>query len=97
MLYDQKWELDEIGKALHRAADLIEDRGWCQGISINYKGNICAETAISIAVRSDSELILMRGRVCKHLGIQIVARWNDLPETTQEMVVTALRAAACVP
>jgi hypothetical protein len=77
MLYDQRWELDEVGRAMHRAADLIEDRGWCQGKLRNSRGQICAHMAMLKAAKEinvfNVGLGVMLGRVCRHLGVSAAA------------------------
>jgi hypothetical protein len=80
---------------LTAAADLIEQRGWCQRKFQDDDGRLCVEGAIyhGLAVLDrvcfDAVRILRR-----HIGDDSLIRWNDQPGRTQDQVVAALRAAA---
>lgn len=54
MMIDFKFaEPDAIGEVLLRAADLLEQRGWCKGTVQNEAGHICSLQAICLAAGSD--------------------------------------------
>lgn len=100
MLYDKRWELDEIGKALLDAAEALRRDGWCQGYLHDPYGGHCLLGAIDIARRrvviADPGLLLrMMERLSAHLppGDRIM-RWNDAPGRTVEEVISVLERAA---
>jgi len=81
---------------LDKAADVIVERGWCQGQFRNSAGQVCALAAVHTAARTtpftwvaDEALGIIRKRV----GMS-VAYWNDAPERTADEVITALRECA---
>lgn len=105
MLYDaKKWDkqtpvVDEIGKVLLRAADIIQMRGWCQGDFTDSYRRVCAEEAILLACPSDK---LGWDRLCNaamdrlrgHIGRGEVHKWNDGKHQSMANVVASIRAAA---
>ena len=46
MLYNKRWDLDEIGKILWDAADYIEQAGWTQHALETPNGRVCMLGAI---------------------------------------------------
>ena len=82
---------------LNRAAELIEERGWCQHSYHGSGGTLCAEGAIFEAI---SEFGLPR--YSHHVSTWIdrpfapksLPFWNDRPERTREEVVAKLRELA---
>ncbi len=85
-------------KILLRAAELIEQRGWCQGQS-RCNGRICLVTAIGIAnlecSENHNERIFDTFR--KYLNVPGLASWNDNPKRTKEEVINKLKECANVP
>ena len=83
---------------LDRAADLIEEKGWCQHRYKGYFGAYCALGAINeinygnpsgvVGTKAEAE-VLLEGK----LGLD-VARWNDAWEQTAEAVIDTLRDVA---
>ena len=93
---------------LHRAADLLEEFGWCQGALTNLGIGIspreagvdrfCLSGAIGRAVYdllgfSEGSAIAW-ARILHDLGGIEAVSWNDAPGRTKEEVVTKLREAA---
>jgi len=80
---------------LLRAAEILEERGWCQG-HYRHGGAFCAMGAIKEAAPLNSEamnaLDALSRRVEPH-----VAAWNDHPSRTASEVIAKLRevAASC--
>jgi hypothetical protein len=81
---------------LNRAADLLEEFGWCQGrAGSKAEGTMCLDRAIGEAEK-DLGILLARARttLSEHIGIPLPFIWNDTPGRTKEEVVRALREAA---
>src|SRR5690349_9015382 len=94
MLYDKRWELDEVGKQIMSAADYMESHGWCRDIFDNPEGAVCimgalfaASAAPVISVHYSSH------RIRNSLGCSITW-WNDNICQSKEQAVATLRAAA---
>lgn len=100
-----------IAEVLTRAADVIDERGWCQGEAWAPGGQVCAHGAIWEALGIDridydqGELTTgarpVFGAACdairRHIGPgRSVTGWNDEPGRTKDDVTAALRAAAKV-
>jgi hypothetical protein len=88
-------ERPTVRDVLHRAADLLEEFGWCQGrAGSKADGAMCAGGAVIEAVadfRNGPNFWTTWSRFCeKYRGTS----WNDAPGRTKEEVVTALREAA---
>lgn len=97
-----------VGQVLTRAADLIEEYGWCQGVFAMADGVECGV----VDPRVDSFCVLGAvRRAASDLGFEFNHRfnstdllwdyadgacpaWNDRPQTTKADVVLALRNAA---
>jgi hypothetical protein len=96
MLYDKKWEWQAKNKPARRillgAAEIIEQRGWCQGDFQDGNGRVCMLGAISIS--SVSSPMGEAGNAIVLLGLKSVTQWNDTPGRTKEEVVARLRTAA---
>ena len=86
---------------LAKAADLIEERGWCQGVGITGTGQRCLGRALwdatglpidaqcpAVPAWRDAEAALT-----KELDPLDIILYNDAPGRTKEEVVTALRNA----
>ena len=92
---DKPVELNETGKVLLRARDILLERGWVQGVSGAPGGPRCVGGAMSEA--SDSgHAVETFTRFVTSVGIRLggVAPWNDAPGRTREEVVLALERAA---
>ena len=89
-----KPELDEASKVLLRAADLIEDRGWCQRALEDDMGRYCAIGAILQVPGTTDERSVAATRLMKSICERDVAVWNNAPGRTKEEVVAKLRAVA---
>ena len=96
--------LDETSVTLLKAAEYIEEHGWCQYDLFDEVNRACLDGAI---IRSSNNFSLIREieaqeRVAKFLGANLSKRsalgfihvWNDAPGRTKEEVVAALRGAA---
>jgi len=83
-------------EALAKAADLLEQDGWCQGVLIDHYGRRCLLGAIEAARLEDTSDALF-SPICNaiqaELGGANPISWNDTPGRTQEEVVTLLRNA----
>ena len=97
-------ELDEEGRILHAAADLLEISKWYRGgdedLHYCYEG-ICLFIAIWDAKIEGGTKCIVKDRaadrVMKYLGFSNRSQgtaWNDAPDRTKEQVVEALRNAA---
>ena len=102
MLFDPKWEAPVTGKtpepwrdALLKAAEIIEQRGWCQGLLESSSGQVCALGAMDMLEHS-MEFDWMRSLMALEIeiGSASIADWNDNPSRTQAEVLAAFRAAA---
>jgi hypothetical protein len=101
MLYDKRWDkkietpaLSPAAETLLKAADIIEEHGWCQYSTRKADGSVCLygairRTAPHLAANGDAGRLLHR-----HLGINNYVEWNDVPGRTQAEVLKALRGAA---
>lgn len=86
---------DRTTQVLLEAADLIEQRGWCQNSAQGPGGSICAAQALALAAAYDFAFAAQVGRKLLHtVGFRTVPKWNDAPGRTQDEVVAALRQAA---
>lgn len=104
MLYDKNWDKPKVEvvpshrQVLLEAADLIEEKGWCQGMYNNRSGAMCMMGAIINAGRRHEHRYTSRAhlRLIEAVGGVAPVLWNDAPERTQEEVVSALRKAAAL-
>lgn len=90
-------KLDEVGKGLIEAADLIKIRGWYNGTSPHkFFGTVCAVLAIcEVFYNSHAECAKAFARLAKHVGVagrENIPAWNDRNDA--ETVMKALREAA---
>ena len=98
--YRPCWEndvsrLDDAGEVLLKAAEIIEERGWCQNALSNGTG-FCAVGALGMASRERGGQGFTEAWArleANVLGLN-VADWNDNPFRTKEEVVAKLRAVA---
>jgi hypothetical protein len=101
--------LDPIQRLLLKAAEIVEQRGWCQRSFENLDGQVCALGAINLAhhdcsgwgsrVFSGADLAVNAAcRASQYVGRGIgyftLANWNDTNGRTKEEVIAALRGAA---
>ncbi len=102
MLLDPTWtepKVDAVGEVLLEAADLLETRGWCQGIMVNEKGQMCLVGSIKEALwKRDADCGInyddLTFRLKKYIGHDFIPSWNDEIGRTQAQAIEALRAAA---
>jgi hypothetical protein len=101
---DKPVELDETGRVLLRAAEIVRER-WCQGRYTDRFGGHCAVGAVAKAsgaeVFADQEFVILTeslsaalAQLALALGGEWVPGWNDTPGRTAEEVVEALERAA---
>lgn len=82
---------------LARAAELIEEHGWCQGGFYDDQGRMCVDFALLMAEATSNERARrlltdeLRRRGDRERS---VVEWNDAPGRTQLEVLAVLRAAA---
>lgn len=93
------------GRTLRKAADIIEDRGWIQGMLGNAREGFCAIGAIvytlhghAISIPKDANMVrdrfatwLITHTEGAFLGIE---PWNDSKDNSKEMVIQTMRKAA---
>jgi hypothetical protein len=94
--------VDEDAAVLLRAAEIIEERGWCQEYP-DAAGRVCAGRAIMLALGLKSGWAgNEQERIVRHrLGFSAawflsgaLANWNDAPGRTAAEVIDRLRSAA---
>lgn len=104
---DGEVRVDEIGAKLLRAAEIIEERGWCQGRQEDDQGRVCFHGAISIAWHGRTHGTVPRDVYLERIQPILVAlgvdpqeiefgaaSWNNAEGRTKEEVQAALRQAA---
>lgn len=100
----------ETQRILLKAAEIIEERGWCQGNPRD--GRICVMKAIELATGiepdgftavnygpvtdhpASQQLLAYLGLPPKQLGLSTLWQWNDNENRTKAEVIQALRDAA---
>jgi len=96
-------QLDEASKLLLKAADLIEELGWCQHALSDAKGRLSMSGALMVAhygvtkkvSDEDHEATIQAAwRKLRRNFYCAVPTWNDVPYRTKEEVVAKLRAVA---
>lgn len=97
-------ELDEAGKLLLKAADVIERLGWCQNNLQSPDGRVCFAGAMKLAsygtiwpegpgaIQPTMEAAWTRFE--RFVGTDRASKWNDADGRTQDEVVAKLRAVA---
>lgn len=85
-------ELDDLSRALLKAADYIERHGWQQEFLGCGGGPVCVLGGIYYA-NEGRYYITAAGRLMDSLGGR-ADQWNDRPGRTQAEVVAKLRAVA---
>lgn len=86
--------------AFLKAADYIEQHGWCQKVLQDMDGKVCLLGALSFGGADGMcsvRLVEQVGRYLKRKGLTkrgTAVVWNDKPGRTKEEVVAALRGAA---
>lgn len=106
MLYDKKWGLDEVSKGLLKAAEYIEEHGWCQRMTFNERGESCLSFALDKAFGIDTSFdeyrlkVEARNRLMKPIlevmteNVACIINWNDAKGRTKEEVINLLREVA---
>jgi hypothetical protein len=104
MLYDKKWDkevkvVDEVGKMILKAADWLEEHGWCQGWMDDDRGRSCAMGAVWNVTKDMKIYVVAARRIGRAASIDYgspssVVRWNDKPGRTAEEVMAIMRHAA---
>lgn len=100
MLYDPKWEkpvtapVEEWQAILLDAAARIRTHGWCQG-NLEDGARRCAIGAMIIGLPSSAQSAfhIALDKLERLVGLP-VTMWNDSPDRTAPMVITALERAA---
>lgn len=98
MLNNPKWNegitLEPWRQSLLDAADYIERVGWCQGIPINARGNVCISQALNKVTQGDLERWKAFQHLYAYLDTRLLTIWNDGADRTKEEVLTTLRVVA---
>ena len=82
-------------QVLGKAADYIEEHGWCQRINESADGRVCVEGALFKVTTGWPVAAVVR--LTQYLGLAAdgaIWAWNDHPKRTRRKVIRALRAAA---
>lgn len=85
-----------------KAAEVIEERGWCQRAFQQRDGSVCligalsvvltgAATADSAALKPYRDTVASLGFMTDIGGFMSAVAWNDAPERTKEEVLARLR------
>ena len=106
MHYDKRWDeklptapAEPWREILNRAADILEQDGWCQG-TLHRDTASCAVGAMVLAARRslNGPFQLATHQLERHLGrsghVISIPDWNNAPERTQAEVIATLRACA---
>lgn len=87
-----------VKEVLLKAAEIIEERGWCQGSYNKETGEVCAKGGLRKAVgwpHQDGEGYYgALDALYTLIGAGTILSWNDTPGRTKSDVITALRQAA---
>lgn len=109
MLYYEGWApteakmpqtepLEHWQGTLLRAADLIEQIGWCKNRHTDDAGRVCASQAITEIARDGDQPfhheMTAKWHLREYLNAPSVEMWNDMPSRTMPQVLAALREAA---
>jgi hypothetical protein len=90
--------VDDIGRLILQAAELIERKGWCQFKTSNALGEHCLVGAVCALNYQYDAAFARIGRFALANGIWTeetgFGKWNDDPSRTKQDVVNLLRAAA---
>lgn len=79
-----------ISDVLRNAAQLITAKGWCQGISEDCHGRLCAIGAICRVTESLHQASFVEGILQAFLNSgQSVSNWNDTHGRTEQEVLRA--------
>lgn len=79
---------------LLRAADYIEEHGWCQGESVKPDGSVCIYGALYAVTRDDVAASYDADIALRHRLKTLPEYWNDAPGRTKAEVLKAMRGAA---
>lgn len=80
------------GDILLAACDVLDKRGWCQGLIQNGDGNVCALGALALVCTGDAfdwmdeDFLTARSALMEHLPCGSVSVWNNRPGRTAEDV-----------
>lgn len=78
---------------LERAADVLDERGWCQGRLSDDDKRVCARGAIDLATCWFVEAVSAEDALQAHVGA-VVTTWNDDASRTKTEVQAAMRECA---
>ncbi len=94
MLYDNRWDLDAVGKVLWDAADHMQQYGWCRYSLYRSTGEVCVLGALE-AVAGNGRTFYATRRIVSFLGnASGVTQWNDRICRNADEAVALLRGAA---
>jgi hypothetical protein len=79
---------------LLKAANYMEEHGWCQHREIDDHGRVCAYGAILKVAEDEDWGGKAAGRLRSYIGCGGIATWNDQPGRTEAEVIATMRAAA---
>ncbi len=77
--------------AFHKAAELLEEKGWCQGVAKSIGGKLCIMQAVQDACSFPCDTLVAWAKLEKRLNCSPVY-WNDTPGRTREEVTKVLRS-----
>jgi hypothetical protein len=84
--------MNAVAKILTDAADLIDAKGWTQGVDRSPDGCYCLRGALNHFDGED--YFAARAAVAAEIGSRWLAIWNDAEGRTQAEVTTMLRTVA---
>jgi hypothetical protein len=100
MLSDPKWDekievkFDEASLHLLRAADYIQQHGWCQGKSFGPNETVCILGALDHTKGSRRHFRDAVDKLRSFIGGGAVNKWNDACGRTKDEVLHIMRKAA---
>ncbi len=94
MLHDPRYDLDHVGRVMDRAADLLEECGWCRFPVRGSRPVTCVALAIGKMSDDLATQDAAHHRLHAFLGIDNTVFWNDHICKDQAQAVVALRGAA---
>ena len=87
---DERRLLSPVAATLLRAADYIDEHGWCQHTGSREDGSVCIAIAFTLVSTRPTDACIVFGGYVK----DGCARWNDAPGRTKDEVLKTLRSAA---
>lgn len=95
----------KVAEVLERAAEVIEERGWCQNDLYTADGRLCLMGAVDRVTRTEAgvflnameamdEYVIDNYAARRGIGLRPCVTWNDSADRTEHEVIDALRRCA---